>query len=133
MKIPEVPSQKETEEQAAILRALSDTTRLKLLKLLCRQREPDALCVNALAYLLGVSQSAVSQHLRILKNNGLVTSERRGYHIHYFVNRDKIRQCQQLLSTALSLEDSPSEASCESRCPDRNKTKGKKQKTNPAT
>ena len=72
MKIPEVPSQKDTEEQAAVFRALSDTTRLKLLKLLCRQRDPDALCVNALAYLLGVTQSAVSQHLRTLKNTGLV-------------------------------------------------------------
>ena len=133
MKIPEVPSQKDTEEQAAAFRALSDTTRLKLLKLLCRQRDPDALCVNALAYLLGVTQSAVSQHLRTLKNTGLVRSERRGYHIHYYVNRDKIRQCRQLLSAALSLEDSPPEASCESRCPDRNKTTGKKRKTNPPT
>jgi DNA-binding transcriptional ArsR family regulator len=133
MKIPEVPSQKDTEEQAAVFRALSDTTRLKLLKLLCRQRDPDALCVNALAYLLGVTQSAVSQHLRTLKNTGLVRSERRGYHIHYYVNRDKIRQCRQLLSAALSLEDSPPEVSCKSRCPDRNKTAGKKRKTNRST
>jgi ArsR family transcriptional regulator len=122
-----------TEEQAAVFSALSDPTRLKLLKLLCHQRDPDALCVNALAYLLGVTQSAVSQHLRILKNIGLVRGERRGYHIHYYVNRDKIKQGQQLLLAALSLEDSPPKTSCERRCPDRNKTKGKKQKTNRPT
>jgi ArsR family transcriptional regulator len=133
MKTLEVPSHKDTEEEAAVFRALSDITRLKLLKLLCRQLDPDALCVNALAYLLGVTQSAVSQHLRILKNTGLVRGERRGYHIHYYANRDKIRQCQQLLSAALSLEDLPAETSCESRCPDRNKTTGKKRKTNPPT
>jgi len=75
-------------EQAAFFAALADPTRLKLLKLLGRQRSPDALCVNALAGLLGVTQSAVSQHLRVLKSAGLVKGERRGYHIHYFINRD---------------------------------------------
>jgi len=128
MKFPKVPNQKDIDEQATVFSALSDSTRLKLVKLLCRQRDPDALCVNALAYLLGVTQSAVSQHLRILKNIGLVRGERRGYHIHYYVNQDKIRQCQQLLSAALSLEDSPPEASCKSPCSDRNKPTGKKRK-----
>jgi len=124
---------RDTDQQATVFSALSDPTRLKLLKLLCRQRDPDALCVNALAYLLGVTQSAVSQHLRILKSIGLVRGERRGYHIHYYVNRDKVKHCQQLLSAALSLEDSPPEASCESHCPDRNKTTGKKRKANRPT
>jgi ArsR family transcriptional regulator len=122
-----------TEEQAAVFSALSDPTRLKLVKLLCRQRDPDALCVNALACLLGVTQSAVSQHLRILKAIGLVKGERRGYHIHYYVNRDKVKDCLRLLSAALSLEDSPPEASCESYCPDWNKTTAKKRKTNRRT
>jgi len=45
-----------TDEQAAVFSALADPTRLKLVKLLCRQRDPDALCVNALAGFLGVSQ-----------------------------------------------------------------------------
>jgi DNA-binding transcriptional ArsR family regulator len=64
--------QESTEEQAALFSALSDPTRLRLLKHLQRQRRPGALCVNALAGLLGVSQSAVSQHLRVLKGIGLV-------------------------------------------------------------
>jgi len=55
--------QENTEEQVAVFGALADPTRLRLVKLLCRQRTPDALCVNALASLLGVTQSAVSQHL----------------------------------------------------------------------
>ena len=117
---------RDTDEQAAVFSALADPTRLKLVKLLCRQRDPDALCVNALAVFLRVSQSAVSQHLRVLKAIGLVNGERRGYHIHYSVNRDKVRQCQQLLSAALSLEDSPPEASCESYCPYRGKPTKKK-------
>ncbi|MBE0479477.1 MAG: helix-turn-helix transcriptional regulator [Dehalococcoidia bacterium] len=79
-----------TQEQAALFSALGDPTRLRLVKLLCRQHDPDALCVNALAGILGVTQSAVSQHLRVLKSAGLVNGERRGYHMHYYVNRDAL-------------------------------------------
>ena len=88
----------ETEEQAAIFSVLADPTRLKLLKLLYGQREPHALCVNALAGLLGVTQSAVSQHLRALKSVGLVKGERKGYRIHYFVNQDRLEDCRNLIS-----------------------------------
>ena len=92
-----------TEEQAAFFAALSDPTRLRLLKLLCQQSIPDALCVNALAGLLGVTQSAVSQHLRVFKGVGLVTGERRGHHVHYFVNQETLEQYQSLLSTVLKI------------------------------
>ena len=92
-----------TEEQAALFAALADPTRLKLFKLLCQQRTPDALCVNALAALLGVTQSAVSQHLRVLKGIGLVKGERRGHHIHYFINQEAMEQCQSLLSAVLTI------------------------------
>jgi ArsR family transcriptional regulator len=109
----------DTEEQAALFGALADPTRLKLVKLLCRQRTPDALCVNALAGLLGVSQSAVSQHLRILKAIGLVKGERRGYHIHYFVNRNILKHCQELVSGVLSMGEPTKEESCQEYCPDR--------------
>jgi len=92
------------EEQAAIFGVLADPTRLKLLGLLSQQREPKALCVNALAYQLGVTQSAVSQHLRILKSAGLVKGERRGYRVHYFINQKALAQVQKQVSIALNLE-----------------------------
>ena len=76
-----------------MFRALADPTRLKLVKLLRRQRSPDAVCVKALACLLGVSQPAISQHLRVLKAIGLVKGERRGYHIHYFINPEGWQRC----------------------------------------
>jgi ArsR family transcriptional regulator len=91
-------------EQAALFGVLADPTRLKLLRLLAKQREPDALCVNALARRLGVTQSAVSQHLRVLKSSGLVKGERRGYRIHYFINQETLIQAQQQISGALCLE-----------------------------
>jgi len=106
-----------TEEQAAVFSALADPTRLRLLKLLYCQCVPDALCVNALADLLGVTQSAVSQHLRVLKAIGLVKGERRGYHIHYFINREALGRCRDLVSAALTMNEPDREQSCESSCP----------------
>lgn len=111
--------QENTEEQAALFSALADPTRLKLAKLLQRQRDQDALCVNALAGLLGVTQSAVSQHLRVLKGIGLVKGERRGYHIHYFINQEVLEKCRRLASTALSMEWTGDEPLCQEYCPDR--------------
>lgn len=104
------------EEQAVIFSTLADGTRLKLVRLLCRQHEPDALCVNALAELLGVTQSAVSQHLRVLKAIGLVKSERRGYHIHYFVKHDVLDKYRKLALSALSMVESSEDQSCQQYC-----------------
>ncbi len=65
------------ELQAAlrVFRALSVERRLEILRLLAGR----ALCVGALSDLLGISAGGVSQHLRILKDAGLVEAERRGY------------------------------------------------------
>jgi DNA-binding transcriptional ArsR family regulator len=86
----------EIEELAEIFKALSDPTRLRLVKLLseCSSGECSggALCVNALAHRLGVTQSAVSQHLRVLRQAGLVNGERRGYYVHYSLDRDRLAQ-----------------------------------------
>jgi DNA-binding transcriptional ArsR family regulator len=100
---------KAIDEQATLFGVLADPTRLKLLNLLARQREQNALCVNALAYQLGVTQSAVSQHLRILKSAGLVKGERRGYRIHYFLNQEKLIQAQNQISNALKLKEKTTE------------------------
>jgi len=97
------------DEQAALFGVLADPTRLKLLKLLTRQRESNALCVNALACRLGVTQSAVSQHLRVLKSAGLVKGERRGYRIHYFINQEALNQAQQRISRVLQFEEQTSD------------------------
>jgi ArsR family transcriptional regulator len=105
--------QENTDEQVAVFSALADPTRLKLVKLLCQQKDPEALCVNALAGLLRVTQSAVSQHLRVLKAIGLVRGERRGYHIHYSINPEAVRRCQDLMSTALNIDESVEQNACE--------------------
>lgn len=94
----------EIEELAEIFKALSDPTRLRLVKLLseCSPGEcQEALCVNALADRLGVTQSAVSQHLRVLRHAGLVNGERRGYFVHYSLDRDRLEQYKASLRETL--------------------------------
>jgi len=54
--------------------------------------------VNALAESLGVTQSAVSQHLRVLKSAGLVIDERRGYWVNYSLNQEALEECGQRLN-----------------------------------
>jgi ArsR family transcriptional regulator len=107
-----------TEEQASLFNALADPTRLKIVKLLCQQQIPDALCVNALASLLGVSQSAVSQHLRLLKAIGLVKGERRGYHVHYSIDHDRMQRYRELVLSALDMSKPIQEELCQSHSPE---------------
>ena len=101
------------EQQAALFAALADPTRLKLVKLLSRQRDQHALCVNALAGRLGVSQSAVSQHLRVLRGAGLVKGQRRGYRVHYFINPDVLEHLRDLVWDALNPEGAKDGEPCQ--------------------
>lgn len=71
-------------------KALGDETRLALVALLAQQKPGRAMCVNRLARELGVTPSAVSQHLRILKDLGLVRGERGSYRIHYFLDQHRL-------------------------------------------
>ncbi|MBE0477786.1 winged helix-turn-helix transcriptional regulator [Candidatus Aerophobetes bacterium] len=71
-----------------ICKALSDPTRLKIFLLLTEK----TLCVNAIVRSLEVSQPAVSQHLRILREAGLVYAEKRGYWMHYSANKENVEQ-----------------------------------------
>jgi DNA-binding transcriptional ArsR family regulator len=54
--------------------------------------------VNSLADFLKISPSAVSQHLRVLKSAGLVIDERKGYWIHYSLNRNALEKARQRLN-----------------------------------
>jgi len=54
-----------------IMKSLGDETRYKLVKLLLQHD----LCVGALAKRLDISESAVSQHLKILRNVGIVKGD----------------------------------------------------------
>ena len=90
-----------TQDLVRFFKALGDDTRLGLVTLLAQQEPGSALCVSCLARKLEVSASAVSQHLRILKDLGLVHAERRGYHLHYFLDQGRLEIYQDLIREQL--------------------------------
>lgn len=72
---------KETEDRLVFMfEALSNTTRLKIFRLLSKQKD---ICVTDVAKILGVSVPAVSYQFRILEMVGLVEKERMGKMICY--------------------------------------------------
>ena len=81
-------------EAAELFKILSVDKRIEIIELL--KKKPTN--VNALAEVLGITQSAVSQHLRVLKGAGLVKDERQGYWIYYSLNRDTLEKCRQRLN-----------------------------------
>jgi len=106
------------EQAAQGFGALGDPTRLRLLRRLCSQRRPSSLCVNALANFLGVTPSAVSQHLKVLRSIGLVRGERRGQRVHYYVDSAALARYRALLQAMLVENRTIDEESCRDGCPD---------------
>lgn len=86
-------------------KALGDETRFKLFLLLSESN----ICVKGLAAMLGISESAVSQHLKVLRKAGLVKGEKIGYFVHYAVQKDVLKQLQgiigELSKDVVDLED----------------------------
>lgn len=69
-----------------IFKALGDNTRLKIVEALI---EKDA-NVNSLVVMLGMTQSAISHQLKILKLNGIIKSERKGKEVYYSLDDSHI-------------------------------------------
>ena len=81
-------------KEAELFKILCADKRIEIIELL----KKDTMNVNSLAKSLGITQSAVSQHLRVLKAAGLVKDERKGYWIHYSLNRQALEKCRQRLN-----------------------------------
>ena len=69
---------------AAIFKALSDETRLRILKAISSMQE---LCECNIVPAFGLSQPTISYHLKVLREAGLVDSERRGQWVYHRVNQ----------------------------------------------
>ena len=93
-----MPGSDPAAELARIFKILSVDTRVRIVQML-RERP---LCVNALATRLGVSHSAVSQHLRILWEAGLVSPEKRGYWVHYSLDDETMGAWSDVIEGFLS-------------------------------
>lgn len=72
---------------ADLFKIFGDSTRIKILYGLFESE----MCVCAIAELLGMSQSAISHQLKVLKDNNLVGNRREGKTIYYYLADEHVR------------------------------------------
>ena len=83
-----MPDEDELSDLAELFKVFGDTTRIRILYALFESE----LCVNDMAQLLGLSQTAVSHQLRVLKNNKLVKFRKEGKIVFYSLSDDHVRK-----------------------------------------
>jgi ArsR family transcriptional regulator, arsenate/arsenite/antimonite-responsive transcriptional repressor len=86
---PDVERQR-AERMAAVAKALGDPVRLQLVDLL--RKHAGKVCVCELVPLFDLSQPTVSHHLKVLRDAGIVGSERQGLWAYYYVIPDTLKE-----------------------------------------
>jgi ArsR family transcriptional regulator len=81
---------------ATVAKALGDPIRLQLVDVL--RRHAGEVCVCELVPLFDLSQPTVSHHLKVLRDAGIVDSERRGLWAYYYVIPDAVKELSAWLS-----------------------------------
>lgn len=87
---------KSFEREAELLKAISDSYRLRMMATLARAADP--VCVCDFTDALPLNQPTVSHHLRILREAGLVTCERRGTWVYYELEPDALDRIEAAIS-----------------------------------
>ncbi len=86
----------QAERMARVAKALGDPIRLQLVDVL--RRHAGKVCVCELTPLFEVGQATVSHHLKVLRDAGIVDSERRGLWAYYYVLPDALKELSAWLS-----------------------------------
>ena len=83
--IRRIPDEAAAVDIASVFSHLSDSTRVRLLSMLSLS----PMCVCEMADILGMSQPAVSHHLRVLRQCGIIKYRRQGKRTNYYLNPDE--------------------------------------------
>src|SRR5689334_11639172 len=86
----------EATRMAAVAKALGDPVRLALVDVL--RKHAGKVCVCELVPLFDLSQPTVSHHLKVLRQAGLVGSEREGLWAYYYVIPDALEELSRWLT-----------------------------------
>jgi ArsR family transcriptional regulator, arsenate/arsenite/antimonite-responsive transcriptional repressor len=86
----------EAERMATVARALADPIRVQLVDVL--RKHAGKVCVCELVPLFDLSQPTISHHLKVLREAGIVGSERRGLWAYYYVIPDSLDELSAWLS-----------------------------------
>lgn len=87
---------------ARVFKAMGDPVRLRLLSLIA-SHEGGEVCVCHLTGVFDRSGPTISHHLKVLRESGLISGERRGTWVYYRVEPDALRR----LSAVLVLDHTP--------------------------
>lgn len=102
-------------DTALLFKALGDPTRFMIFQQILSRKH----CVRSLSKKLEISESAVSQHMKVLREAGLVYGERFGYHIHYLPCQDALNflsdEIVKMKEQSLKLRLDPGVCNCEFR------------------
>jgi ArsR family transcriptional regulator len=82
---------------ARVFKAMGDPVRLRLLSLIASHEGGEA-CVCDLTDVFDLTGPTISHHLKVLREAGLITGERRGTWVFYRVRPDALRSASQLLT-----------------------------------
>ena len=97
------------------MKALGDPTRFTIFQQLLIRRH----CTRSLSRKMGITEAAVSQHLKVLREAGLVYGEKYGYHKHYLPTQEAMdflaSSFEQMRQASLSLNRDPRTCQCEFR------------------
>ncbi|MBO6112178.1 MAG: helix-turn-helix transcriptional regulator [Lachnospiraceae bacterium] len=85
--ISSLPSDEKSRSLAELFKNFGDATRIRILYALYENE----ICVNDLAELLNMTQSAISHQLRVLKQSRLISSRREGKLIYYSLADEHVR------------------------------------------
>ena len=100
---------------STMLKALGEPTRLLIFQQLLIRKH----CIRSLSKKLGITESAISQHMKVLREAGLVYGERYGYHIHYLPKQDALDELsvafEKMKEQSLHLCRDPQICQCEFR------------------
>ncbi len=102
-------------ELSMCLKALGDPTRLLIFQQLLIRKH----CTRSLSRKLGFSEATISQHLKLLREAGLVYREKYGYHVHYFPTQEAVdflaASFEEMRQASLVLNREPGGCQCEFR------------------
>ncbi len=84
----------DTENLAGTFKLLSVEARIRIVQVLKRR----AMCVTELTSQLGITHSATSQHLRVLRDAHLVKFQKRGFHVYYHLDVQNIARIHKTIS-----------------------------------
>ncbi|MGN0990547.1 MAG: ArsR/SmtB family transcription factor [Candidatus Ventricola sp.] len=102
-------------EVEKMLKALAEPMRFRIYNHLLERKH----CVRSLSKKLEVTESAISQHLKVMREAGLIYGEKYGYHTHFLPTQEAINSLtalfQQMRKKALTVDRDMTVCNCEFR------------------